>query len=228
MDVRSLGDLQKAIGYSFKNEKLLQTALTHSSTGEQYNYERLEFLGDRVLALVIAGFLFQKFPEEAEGDLAKRLSSLVQGTTLARLSARLSLGEYIVFSPSEREAGGASNDHILADVFEALIGALYLDGGFEPCRTLIETQWQDVLLTMKKPPMHPKTEVQEWAQSQGLPLPLYEITGQSGPDHAPVFEISMLVKGYAPVVSHGKSRAEAEKIAAREFLKMMTESGDKS
>ncbi len=211
-------ELLKRIKYQFKDDALLKVALTHSSTGESENYERLEFLGDRVLGLVIASLLFKKFPDEKEGDLAKRLASLVQGETLAKLSKRISLGDYIFFSDAEAAAGGADNFHILADVFESLIGAMYLDGGFEPCRKLIEEHWQDVLYTMKEPPQHPKTAIQEWAQAQGLPLPVYEITGQSGPDHAPIFDVSMTVKGYDPVVGSGRSRAEAEKEAAKLFM----------
>lgn len=215
---KSFDGLQKSIGYVFKDIGLLQVALTHSSTGEKDNYERLEFLGDRVLGLVIASLLFKKFPDEKEGDMAKRLASLVQGETLSKLSSRISLGDYIIFSEAEAAAGGAKNDHILADVYESVIGAMYLDGGFEPCKTLIETQWEDVLYTMVEPPQHPKTAIQEWAQAQGLALPLYEIIGQSGPDHAPIFEVSLSVVGYEIVRGQGRSRAEAEKEAAQIFV----------
>ncbi len=214
----SLEELQQKIGYQFTDQDLLETALTHSSTGKEKNYERLEFLGDRVLGLVIASLLFAKFPDEKEGDMAKRLASLVQGQTLAELSGRIDLGDFILFSDSEAAAGGAENEHILADVFEAVIGAIYLDGGFEPCRVLIETNWQDILFTMKKPPQHPKTAIQEWAQGQGLPLPLYEVTAQTGPDHAPIFEIKLTVKGHGPIHASGRSRAEAEKEAAHLFM----------
>lgn len=211
-------ELQEKINHSFKDEALLQVALTHSSTGQDENYERLEFLGDRVLGLAIASLLFKKFPNENEGDLAKRLAFLVQGETLAKLSAQINLGDYIMFSDAERDAGGAKNDHILADVFESVIGALYLDGGFAPCYDLIETQWESVLETMKKPPQHPKTEIQEWAQAQGLPLPHYDIIGQSGPDHAPIFEVKLTVKGHEQKTATGRSRAEAEKLVAEIFM----------
>lgn len=218
MMVKSIEALQETLNYTFKSPDLLRMALTHSSTGAKQNYERLEFLGDRVLGLVIASLLFQKFPTEKEGDLAKRLASLVQGQTLAKLSARLSLGDYILFSDAEAAAGGATNDHILADVFESVIGAIYLDGGYTPCQKLIETHWADTLYTMKKPPQHPKTDIQEWAQGQGLPLPIYDIIGQSGPDHAPIFNIRLTVQGYEPISGEGKSRAEAEKNVAKAFM----------
>ncbi|PCJ99518.1 MAG: ribonuclease III [Zetaproteobacteria bacterium] len=216
--IKSGTELQDIIGYSFKDETLLQTALTHSSTGQDENYERLEFLGDRVLGLAIASLLFRKFPNEKEGDLAKRLAFLVQGETLAKLATQINLGDYIIFSDAERDAGGAKNDHILADVFESVIGALYLDGGFVPCYALIETQWEGVLGMMTKPPQHPKTEIQEWAQAQGLALPHYDIIGQSGPDHVPIFEIQLTIKGHEPVTAKGRSRAEAEKLAAEYFM----------
>ncbi len=210
---------QKEIGYFFKNEALLKVALTHSSTGRDKNYERLEFLGDRVLGLVVAHLLFENFPDENEGDLAKRLAFLVQGKTLAKLSNQISLGDYILLSEAERGAGGAANDHILADVFEAVIGAIYIDGGIAPCESLIKTQWGNILNSMEKPPQHPKTAIQEWVQSRSLPLPVYKIIDQSGPDHAPIFKVELFVKGYDPVIAIGKSRAAAEKLAAQEFMK---------
>ncbi len=216
-------ELQKKIGYTFNDEDLLRVAMTHSSTGENQNYERLEFLGDRVLGLVMASLLFAKFPDEKEGDLAKRLASLVQGETLATLADQIALGDYIILSQAERDAGGAENAHILADVFESLIGAIYLDGGFDACKELIAAQWSEVLYTMKQPPQHPKTAIQEWAQARGLSLPQYDIVSQSGPDHAPVFEVELIVKGHPPVRASGRSRAEAEKLVAEEFLKGIPE-----
>lgn len=210
--------LEKRLAHSFKNKTLLKTALTHSSTGAQANYERLEFLGDRVLGLAVAELLYTKFPGEAEGDLAKRLAALVQGSFLAEIAREIDLGRYIDFSDSEAQAGGAENDHILADVFEAMIGALYLDGGFIKCRAVIEELWQGRLDVMKEPPQHPKTRLQEWAQAQSLPLPVYTIIDQQGPDHAPVFKIELSVEGHAPLTVEGPSRQAAEKLAAQNFL----------
>ena len=215
---RPIEELEAKIEYNFNDKDLLRSALTHSSTGKKNNYERLEFLGDRVLGLVIASLLYHKFPSEPEGDMAKRLASLVQGQTLADLSSRISLGEFIFFSESEAASGGAENNHILADVLEALIGALYIDGGFEQCQRLIETHWQDILHLMSSPPQHPKTSIQEWAQANGLPLPNYEIVSQSGPDHAPVFKVSVTVKGHPPITAEGRSRADAEKEVAALFM----------
>lgn len=219
--VKPVDEFQKEIGYNFKDEGLLSVALTHSSTGSDKNYERLEFLGDRVLGLVIAQLLFEEFPNENEGDLAKRLAFLVQGTTLAKISDQISLGDYILLSDAERDAGGAANNHILADVFEAVIGAIYIDSdcNIDACHNLIKAQWGGVLGSMIEPPQHPKTAIQEWAQAQGLPLPIYKIIGQTGLDHAPIFEIKLLVKGHDPIIASGKSRAEAEKSVAKEFMK---------
>lgn len=214
----ALNALQDQIGHTFKNPALLKTAMTHSSTGAKSNYERLEFLGDRVLGLTVSETLYAKFPSEPEGHLAKRLSALVQGTFLAQISREMDLGKFIIFSEAESASGGAENDNILADVFESLIGALYLDTDYETCRALIQKLWGDRFDTMKKPPQHPKTRLQEWAQSQNLPLPLYKISDQSGPDHAPIFDICLTIKGYEDVIVKGSSRQEAEKLAASTFI----------
>ena len=216
-------DLEAIIEHSFADPTLLQTALTHSSVGSGTNYERLEFLGDRVLGLVIAELLYQRFPQEAEGDMAKRLSALVQGTFLAKIANEIELGKFISLSVGEAQAGGAENEHILADVLESLLGALYLDGGFEKCQALIHKLWQDRLDVMIEPPLHPKTHIQEWAQGKGLPLPAYKIVAQHGPDHAPVFDIELSVPGYTPVIAQGKSRQIAEKEAARAFMQQRSE-----
>jgi len=210
--------LEKLLSHSFNDPKLLLMALTHSSTGAHYNYERLEFLGDRVLGLAVSETLYKKFPNEPEGHLAKRLAALVQGTFLAQISREMGLGAYIQFSESEAAAGGAENDNILADVFESVIGALYLDSDYETCRALIQKLWGEHFETMKKPPQHPKTRLQEWAQSNSLPLPQYKIANQSGPDHAPIFEIALSIEGYETVSVSGPSRQETEKRAAAAFI----------
>ncbi|MCB9982727.1 MAG: ribonuclease III [Rhodospirillales bacterium] len=219
MAVRPLTDLEQRIGHTFENTQLIQTALTHSSAAAGYNYERLEFLGDRVLGLVIAELLYGRFPKEAEGDLAKRLAALVQGTFLAKIAVELELGAYLNLSEAEKQAGGAENENILADVFESMIGALYLDAGFGKCQDLIHALWADRLDVMKEPPLHPKTQVQEWAQARGLGLPGYAIVDQTGPDHAPIFEIELRLEGFDPVRAQGRSRGLAEKEAARAFMK---------
>lgn len=212
--------LQNFIGYEFRDPELLKTALTHSSTGGTSNYERLEFLGDRVLGLAVADILYKKFPDEPEGHLAKRLAALVQGTFLAVIAGEMALGQYILFSDAEAAAGGAENENILADVFESLIGALYLDSDFSVCYALIERLWGDRFDEMKKPPQHPKTRLQEWAQGKNLPLPDYKIVEQSGPDHAPIFKVEVRVQGYNPVTAEGRSRQDAEKLVAAVFFEV--------
>ena len=220
MSMRPVEELEKEIAHRFKDKELIKSALTHSSTGHKMNYERLEFLGDRVLGLIIAQMLFEKFPEEPEGDLAKRLSALVQGTFLAEIALKINLGSYVSFSDAERQAGGAQNANILADVFESVMGALYLDSGFEKCHALVARLWADGFFEMKAPPQHPKTSIQEWAQGKGLPLPSYEIAKQSGPDHMPTFDIALIIEGYEKVIACGSSRQEAEKNAAQAFIDM--------
>ena len=211
--------IETLIGYTFKDSALLSLAITHASTASGQSYERLEFLGDRVLGMAVANTLYEKFANEPEGDLAKRLSALVQGETLAQIAREHDLGQYIQMSEAERNAGGADNDHILADIVEAILGALYLDAGYETCQKLVAQLWGDRFYEMTRPPLHPKTRVQEWSQAKGIGLPVYEIIDQSGPDHAPVFEVCLTVGDYKPACATGKSRQEAEKKAAHLFMK---------
>lgn len=216
--LQNRAELESAIGYSFTRKDLLDTALTHSSSGKDINYERLEFLGDRVLGLVVSEILYERYLDETEGDLAKRLAALVQGSFLAKIAAKIQLGQYIEFSLSEKQAGGDTNENILADAVEALIGGIYIDSGLGACRAFIIKHWANAFDNIQKPPQHPKTALQEWAQSKGLPLPVYKITGQSGPDHAPLFDICLKVSGFEDLIAQGRSRQEGEKEAAKAFL----------
>lgn len=215
--------LENKIDHEFSDKTYIERALTHSSAGMAHNYERLEFLGDRVLGLVMAQLLFEKFPKEREGDMAKRHAALVQGKALAIVANKIDLGSLMVFSDAERAAGGAENSNILADGMEGVIGALYLDAGIEKCAVLIKELWGDLLVTMSKPPQDPKTALQEWAQGRKLPLPTYELVGKAGPDHAPVFEIKVTVEGYPAWTTTGSSRRKAEKEAAGMLLAHLQE-----
>ncbi len=217
----NLQALQDKIGYRFKDAVLLQQALTHSSRTGENNNERLEFLGDRVVNLIIAHALYEAFPNEPEGALAKRHAGLVQGRTLALVAADIGLADFVLLSDSERHSGGAANDNILSDAMEALLGALYLDGGFAPVQKLVLALWGARIHTLADMHADPKTELQEWAQGRGLPLPDYEITGKSGPDHAPVFEIELKIQGKPPVRAEGASRRAAEKEAAKIMLEKL-------
>lgn len=191
--------IEDKLGYSFQNPALIEQALTHSSKSGNANNERLEFLGDRVLNLVMAEALYKHFPQEPEGSLAKRHSALVQGHMLAVIATMIRLSEDIILSDSERQSGGAGNENILSDAMEALLGAVFLDGGIEPARRIIITLWGDNIYNIAQISQDPKTELQEWVQARALPLPEYEIVDRSGPDHAPVFVVEVRVEGVDPL-----------------------------
>lgn len=212
-------DLEQKIGHVFADPALLQTALTHASLrGAAQNNERLEFLGDRVLGLAVAALLFEKFQEDSEGALAKRHTALVQQGALAAIARDIGLPDAVRLSEAERGAGGARKDAILADALEAVIAAVFVDGGFAAARGVVENLFAARLGEDAAPPEDPKTGLQEWAQSRGLPLPLYEVTGQSGPDHAPLFRVMVHVEGVAPEEAEAQSKRAAEKIAAAQML----------
>jgi ribonuclease-3 len=220
---KSVAAIEAIIGYTFKDKENLKSAITHSSTGAKRNYERLEFLGDRVLNLVVADELFTRFADETEGDLAKRHAALVQGRILARIARRLNIGTIIKLSAAERAAGGAENDNILADILEATIGALFREAGLDECRRVILTLWGADIEIRQKPPRDAKTGLQEWAQAKGLGLPTYTLISRDGPDHAPLFEIEVCVEGHPPTKSKGSSRRKAEKQAAAMLLTHLEE-----
>ena len=219
--IPELSALQETLRHQFHDVNLLVAAMTHASTGSDHNYERLEFLGDRILGLVIAESLYKLFPNEPEGHLAKRHAALVQGALLAVIAREINLGDSLILSESERASGGAENENMLADALEAMIGALYLDAGLAPCQEVIVRLWGDRISILSSPPQDPKTTLQEWAQGRGLPLPLYELAERSGPDHAPVFTIRVTVQGFTPVLATGASRRAAEKESARILLEQL-------
>lgn len=229
-----LRPLETAIGYRFFGRRHAVAALTHSSMrvspeGRRVaseSYERLEFLGDRVLGLVISEMLLFRFPLEREGDLAKRHTELVRRETLAEVAVSLKLGPMIRMSRGEKDGGGQQKESLLADVVEALIAAMYLDGGMSPVRTFIEKNWSPFLEAAKRPPRDPKTTLQEWAQARSLPLPVYEIVSQSGPSHEPQFEISVTVEGQKPVVATAGNKRAAEREAASVLLERVVQARD--
>lgn len=213
--------LQSAIEYHFKDDEMLRRALTHSSAyheSDGRDYERLEFLGDRVVNLIVADLLFHHFQDEAEGALAKRHTALVRTETLADMARDLKLGEYVVLSDSEAKSGGSENDNILADMMESVTAAMYLDADYETAKSFLTTQLGDRIHTMAEPPRDPKTTLQEWSQAENLGLPSYELVGQTGPDHAPEFTIEVTVEGYMPARATSTSKKRAEKDAAKAFL----------
>lgn len=213
----SLAVFQDRLGYHFKNSEYLERALTHSSRGVE-NYERLEFLGDRVLGLVIAEILYRSFPFEKEGALARRHSALACTETLAKTARELDIPSVVIASSAELSSGGNKQDNLLADCMEAIIGGIFIDGGYIPCQEVITSLWGDKIYTLSQPPVDSKTALQEWAQARGLPIPVYEIIERSGPDHAPVFKIRVTIEGRDPMDAVGTSRRAAEKLAAQMML----------
>ncbi|MDP2697833.1 ribonuclease III [Thalassospira sp.] len=211
------------LGYDFAQPDLLRIALTHRSAAKGKDTlsggnERLEFLGDRVLGLVVAEILYRRFGREREGAMAKRFVALVRRETLARIAVQIGLGDHIQMAKGERASGADANPAILSDCMEAVIAALYLDGGLEPARQFIERLWLPLLDEDPKPPQDAKTRLQEWLQGQGKALPQYEMVGREGPAHAPVFTIELTTSDGIQVRAEGKSKREAEQIAAQLML----------
>ena len=210
------------LNYTFRDGTLLRKALTHPSVPQKSkldNYERCEFLGDRVLGLVIASYLYHQYPNNKEGELSKRFTNLVRKEALVKVAKALDLGHFIYMSESEVAADGHKNESILADACEALVGAVYLDGGFEAAYRFVLEQWQD-LLEEHSTEIHvdAKTKLQEFLQKQSKPLPHYSVIGVTGPDHAPFFRVSLTVQNERPVHGEGSTRRQAEQQAAAEML----------
>jgi ribonuclease-3 len=216
--------LEATLGHTFRDPSLLTLALTHPSVGKQksgaiVNNQRLEFLGDAVLGLLIAEMLYAMYPNEAEGDLSRRLVGLVNGEQCARVAEALGIGEHLILSASEAESGGRALASNIEDACEAIIGALYLDGGLAAVKPVIEAYWKPLATRSAAPPKDPKTGLQEWAQARGLPLPEYRMLSETGPAHAPQFVIEVSVRGHAPVQAEAKSKKIAERLAAEAMLK---------
>ena len=205
------------LGVAFRDDALLHRALTHKSAGAD-NYERLEFLGDRVLGAVMAGWLYESFPTEPEGKLTRRFNGLVSREACARVARRLGLGPHLKLGPQARSDGGADSDNILGDVMEALIGAAYLEGGMETVAPMIRRAWEGEIAAITDAPKHPKSAVQEWAAAKTLRGPVYKLLGRSGPHHAPRFRVQLTVAHLPPVEAEGASKQEAETLAAQVFL----------
>lgn len=217
--------IETRLGHRFADRTLLAEALTHSSAtgrdrGRRSN-ERLEFLGDRVLGLVIADLLIAHYPAEGEGDLSRRHAALVRREALAEVAGDLGAARWLVVGRSEEEAGGRGNPALLANVVEALIGALYLDAGLGAAERFIRQQWLPRLESMAVPPRDAKTALQEWAQSRGLGLPAYEVAAVAGPAHAPRFDVSVSLAGFAPGRAVAGSKRAAEQAAAEQLLALL-------
>lgn len=219
---RKYKDLETRLGYKFKSEALLARALTHSSLRGakkvQEDNERLEFLGDRVLGLAIAELLEKGHPKAAEGELARHLNRLVRGETCAKVGRDLGLGEFLMLSDSEADNGGRLKATILADAVEAVLGAIFLEAGFDKARDVVLRLWQGQDTASDRPAIDPKSALQEWAQSRGLDLPHYVEVERTGPDHAPHFTAEVRIKGRQPARGEGPSKRVAEQAAATALL----------
>lgn len=213
------GSLSEKLGYKFHDEALLRRALTHAGADSEGSNERLEFLGDRVLALVVSENLYQRYPHEAEGALTRRVHALVRWEACAKVGEDIGLWDHLVLTRSEA-AGGRARGPILGSACEAVIAALYLDGGMVAARAFIERQWEAMFADPGADTRDAKTRLQEWAQARGKDssAPVYSLQEQAGPDHAPRFVVQAKVKGFDPVTGEGGSKRQAEQDAAAKLL----------
>lgn len=210
--------LEQRIGYTFRDGGLLKLALTHPSVINTPSNQRLEFLGDAILGAVIARLLYDTYPEEKEGELARRHAALVRGQTLSQLARDIALGDALIIGASEVQSQGHDNDSNLEDALEALIGAIYLDGGMHAVEAFMLPRWKKLAENMAAVPKDAKTALQEWAQARGLPIPTYRIAETSGPSHAPQFTIEVTVKGYPSAKATAANKRTAEQAAAGQLL----------
>ncbi len=213
---------EETLGRRFKDPSLLDRAMTHRSAAQgkaaEWSNERLEFLGDRVLALVMVETLLERFPGVREGDLAPRLNALVSREACAVVGSRLGLGRYLLVDEAERSTGGTSKRSLLANALEAALGAVYLDGGLTAARTFVLKHWKEALSRSETTPRDPKTALQEWSQGLGQDTPAYRHEAPAGPDHAPVFTAFVGIEGWPEAVGTGASKQDAERAAAKAML----------
>ena len=212
------GQLEDALGYAFANKDLLVRALTHASalsSGAKAGrtYQRLEFLGDRVLGLIVADMLVERFPDAPEGELSRWFHRLVSGKTCAQVAREMQLERFIRYS------GARPSQSVLGDACESVLGALYRDGGLDAAQRLVERYWTPRIDAMEEPPRDAKTALQEWAHSHGWAAPDYVEVARSGPDHAPEFEVEVRLEAAAPGRGRGRSKREAEQEAAAAVLR---------
>ncbi|MFA7601766.1 MAG: ribonuclease III [Novosphingobium sp.] len=210
--------LARLAGREPQDEALWLEALTHGSTGNPRNYERLEFLGDRVLGLAVAEWLHE-LGTGNEGKLSQRLNALVSRATCAQVARGIGLGPHMLLGKQARDDGGQDSDNILGDVMEALLGASFLEQGFEPTRAIVRRLWADAVAGQTGQRKHPKSALQEWAAGNRRRTPEYRLIERSGPDHAARFTVAVAVKGVGEAEATGTSKQEAETLAAEEFLR---------
>jgi len=224
--------LEERIGYKFADKALLERALTHISAlsggaTRANSYQRLEFLGDHVLGLVISDMLYRAFPKANEGELSRRLADLVRKETCAEVARAMDLGPALKLGNSESHAGGRLRSTILADACEALVGAVFTDGGYQAADELIARFWKERMLKPLRPLRDPKTMLQEWAQARGLPTPAYRELARTGPHHDPEFRVAVVLPDRPPAEGMGSSKRAAEQSAAAEMLTRVGVSAEK-
>lgn len=219
----SIRQLTQAIGYEFKNTELLQRALTHRSASSKH-YERLEFLGDSILSMVIAEALYERFIKQDEGDLSRMRATLVCGPMLAKLARQFELGNHLKLGPGELKSGGFRRESILSDAVEGIIGAIYLDSDIQTCKSTVLKWFEPYLAEIQPGASHkdPKTRLQEFLQGRQLALPVYEVTAQQGQAHNQQFTVSCQVEHLPePFFGTGTSRRKAEQAAASAVLQQL-------
>lgn len=214
------GWIAEVFGLSPRELEPFERALTHGSQAAA-NYERLEFLGDRVLGLAVAEWLFERFPDEPEGALSRRLNSLVTGPVCADVAREIGVVPYLKLGKQARDDGAADSDNVLGDVIEALIGAVYLDGGYDGARAFIRRAWASRIEADAQAPKHPKSALQEWAAANNRRPPVYEVIDRSGPNHAPRFKVRVVIGKLADAEAEGTSKQEAETAAALALLEKL-------
>ena len=220
MDKRTSDWLRETLGRAPGDTALFERALTHASYGDDH-YERLEFLGDRVLGLAVATWLYELFPDEPEGKLSRRLNALVARETCAEVGRELGIGGQVRLGKQARDDGASDSDNVVGDVVESLTGALYLDAGWEAAEAFVRRAWGDRVSTRDKAPQHPKSALQEWAAANDRKPPDYRLAARSGPQHAPTFVVEVEIRGVGSAQAEGASKQEAEKAAAAKLLEQL-------
>ncbi len=221
--MKDINKIEDSLKYNFKNRQLLESAITHTSIlnkKNDYTYERLEFLGDRVLGLSIANLIYKKFLNESEGELARRIAVLVSGKMLAKIAININLQNYIRVSENFNFSNG-QNYSILSDTMEAIIGAIFLDSNYNEVKNVIQLLWKEYILADEMPPKDSKSALQELAMQLKYEMPLYSNYEKEGPDHSPKFTVEVSIKGINKVQGLGQSKKSAEADAANKLLKII-------
>jgi ribonuclease-3 len=214
--------VEETLGHAPKDAGLFERAVTHASHSDRDDYERLEYLGDRVLGLAVATWLFELFPAEPEGKLSRRLNALVAGETCAEVGREIGVPHHLRLGKQAREDGATDSDNVVGDVVEALIGALYLERGLEAAEAFVRKAWGDRVSTRDSAPKHPKSALQEWAAAHDRKAPVYQLADRSGPHHAPRFVVEVEIRGVGSASAEGASKQEAETAAAAKLMEQLT------